>query len=498
MKKIIVICLLILSLTSISFGEIDIGTEIGSVLETDIKAYIDDQQIPSMNIDGYTAIVVEDLRYYGFDVVWHPDTRSLDISRNTSKAVDPLPVSDLDVVIGREIAKVLHTDIKTYFHNSELRSFNIDGKTAVLINDLSQLGFVHWDEEKRVISLAPYEREWVDTKDSDFSFVIKGQDAIVLNIDKKNNDFYFNEVLVGFQDVQAMLSLEKIAAALDYKLVDDRYTRGAYGFELNEVDQSVNHYYDGLLVETSKLNFDMITKETIYISDGDLAEIFGLYKTWDPESERIILNDHNEIIEDHGNLHISGRNVSIKVLTDYWVGYNYEIRNTSHDLYGGGSSLTDSNQSSYAYITSGSLLAGKNDVEVTIKAGHRILMHKVYKDLLPDYTTHILENEKNISAFSYIRLDSPDKGYYDLDENNFTLKGEIFNSKGDIEISISKQNDLDFEEVSRQTLTVIEGDFNDQISFGGTGLYKVVAKGIVKGIHENYSTDLFEFYIRLK
>ena len=139
MKKIIITCMILLCLTRISFGEVEIGTEIGSVLETDIKAYIDDKQVPSMNIDGYTAIVVEDLRHDGFDVVWHPDSRSLDISRNTTKDIKPLAIKKSEGKVEKEIAKVLYTDIQTYFHKSEIKSYNIDGKTAVLINDLSLL-----------------------------------------------------------------------------------------------------------------------------------------------------------------------------------------------------------------------------------------------------------------------------------------------------------------------------------------------------------------------
>lgn len=46
---------------------------IGEALNTDITAYVDDVPIRSYNIDGWTGIVAEDLREYGFDVVWFED-----------------------------------------------------------------------------------------------------------------------------------------------------------------------------------------------------------------------------------------------------------------------------------------------------------------------------------------------------------------------------------------------------------------------------------------
>jgi hypothetical protein len=66
MKK-IAVCLLsgllILTLNSEGFGEnIKIGTVINYTVATDITTFINGCEIPSMNIQGRTAIVAEDLR----------------------------------------------------------------------------------------------------------------------------------------------------------------------------------------------------------------------------------------------------------------------------------------------------------------------------------------------------------------------------------------------------------------------------------------------------
>ena len=129
-----------------------IGTKIGEVLSTDIIATIDEKAIPSMNINGYTAIVVEDLRAYGFDVIWNEQDRSLKVTRNEMKT----PVGKEFVIERKEpgaiLKPVLFTDIKTYFDGKEIISFNIDGQTAIYFNQLKPYGEIKWNENTRLAS----------------------------------------------------------------------------------------------------------------------------------------------------------------------------------------------------------------------------------------------------------------------------------------------------------------------------------------------------------
>ena len=62
-------------------------TIIDYVLYTDIRTYINDVEITSYNIKGNTAVVVEDLASYGFDVSWDGDARTLKVVRSAGKAV---------------------------------------------------------------------------------------------------------------------------------------------------------------------------------------------------------------------------------------------------------------------------------------------------------------------------------------------------------------------------------------------------------------------------
>lgn len=134
-------------------ASISIGTKIGVVLSTDIIATINHKPIPSMNINGYTVVVVEDLRAYGFDVVWNEMTKTLTVTRNEKKDVVGKEFNIVRMEPGTIMNPVLHTDIKTYLDGREIVSFNIGGLTAVYFNQLRPYGVLQWDEASRVASL---------------------------------------------------------------------------------------------------------------------------------------------------------------------------------------------------------------------------------------------------------------------------------------------------------------------------------------------------------
>lgn len=54
---------------------------VGYVLSTDITAYIDGYAIPSYNVDGHLGVVAEDLRSYGFSVLWNAEDCTLRVTR---------------------------------------------------------------------------------------------------------------------------------------------------------------------------------------------------------------------------------------------------------------------------------------------------------------------------------------------------------------------------------------------------------------------------------
>ena len=129
-------------------------------LYTDIAAKINGHPIRSYNIGGATAVVAEDLRGYGFAVIWNAEERSLRISRAVRdwEAVQPEQWPDYQPEplmhrIGARARAVYETDIATYAASERVDGFNIDGETLVWFDQLDRFGSVIWDEAARVIEL---------------------------------------------------------------------------------------------------------------------------------------------------------------------------------------------------------------------------------------------------------------------------------------------------------------------------------------------------------
>ena len=68
--------LMLLSALTLPSAAFRNGDVVDAVLHTDIVTYINGKPIESYNIKGYTAIKVEDLSSYGFDVEWNGRDRT--------------------------------------------------------------------------------------------------------------------------------------------------------------------------------------------------------------------------------------------------------------------------------------------------------------------------------------------------------------------------------------------------------------------------------------
>ena len=178
MKKILLYLFFILMLPLTASAAV--GDVAGNVYSTDIKAYVDEMEIQSYCLEGKTAIPVEALRDYGFDVIYNNDTRTLLIERKSIPQNAPdLKCAPSDLPIGSIVSHYYKTDIKTYMDGYEIPSYALDGFTIVAIEDLTQynyyykpsnsdswsmdyamhrpfnkMGFYHiWDNDSRTIKL---------------------------------------------------------------------------------------------------------------------------------------------------------------------------------------------------------------------------------------------------------------------------------------------------------------------------------------------------------
>ncbi|MBE7003069.1 MAG: hypothetical protein E7425_02120 [Ruminococcaceae bacterium] len=131
------------------------GSAAGNVYSTDIRAFINGVEVPSYNIGGKTAIVVEDVL---------PHTYNNALRTLLLGSFDPAGLqggeNKRDGQIGRVVGHIYATDIKTYVYTTALQAYNLGGKTAVAIEDLGGDrefndigGRYFWDGEARTISL---------------------------------------------------------------------------------------------------------------------------------------------------------------------------------------------------------------------------------------------------------------------------------------------------------------------------------------------------------
>ena len=136
-----------------------VGEVVGHIYHTDIAAQIDGHPIRSYNIGGTTVVVAEDLRQYGFDVIWSAGERTLTVERAPSKAADgDYQASDQRRPAGTVAGNILATDIQTYVQGELVESFNIGGETAIRMSDLAVCGDLTWSPEEDLAALTL----WVD------------------------------------------------------------------------------------------------------------------------------------------------------------------------------------------------------------------------------------------------------------------------------------------------------------------------------------------------
>ena len=156
MKKLSIFILsIIISLLSVSVYAAS-GDIIGEIYSTDIRAYINGVEVPSYNIGGKTAVIIEDITTnyeyceplrtlccWGF----HPE--SLKTGNNSYNQRQ-----------GRSVGNIYETDIITYLDGAEVPCFSLNGKMAVVIeeiggdNEFSDRGKKYiWNGEERTIKL---------------------------------------------------------------------------------------------------------------------------------------------------------------------------------------------------------------------------------------------------------------------------------------------------------------------------------------------------------
>lgn len=170
-------CLLLTVIMLFSAIPINAAVIIGSVLTTDIKAYINSCEIPSYNIDGNIVVVGQDLRSYGFNVVYDNNTRTSYISYDGSGTWTPIaPSIKNSQSIGTKVMDVYQSDISVSVNGNKVACYNVGGKMAFRFAELKIFGNYSYNNETRSANL------WVgETKSNEIDNVSAVSSSSVAN-----------------------------------------------------------------------------------------------------------------------------------------------------------------------------------------------------------------------------------------------------------------------------------------------------------------------------
>ncbi len=127
----------------------------GRAYHTDIVAYINNYAIPSYAVNGTSCVIAEDLRNFGFEVVWNKSEKTLNIYRNLNTIAFDMDVKKTGKP-GSVYDYVYETDIVTYANGQQIQSYAINGRTVVPIESLTMFGEVHWVSHERALKM------WID------------------------------------------------------------------------------------------------------------------------------------------------------------------------------------------------------------------------------------------------------------------------------------------------------------------------------------------------
>ena len=160
-KKLMCVVTVLCILSSVLAGTVS-AKVIGTVYSTDITAYIDNLIVPSYNIDGYTCIMVRDLENYGYTVSWNASLNRVDFYRNFAIMKTPL-VPEVDTLpTGTKLFDALETEVKVYFRNQLVPSYNIGGKTLVRLRDLETVSPASYDSVNKRAFISTIEAEYFE------------------------------------------------------------------------------------------------------------------------------------------------------------------------------------------------------------------------------------------------------------------------------------------------------------------------------------------------
>ena len=142
----------------LDYGFAVLNARYNSVYFTDVSTYINGAQIPTFMYKGaneHAAIIAEDLKDYGFDVVWDAENDTVRVSYNKEKAASPIAIDSYKGKNGEKAANIDRSSKRKVIINDGVKDYEIedvyaaDGYTYISIDELKQIYAFEWKQDEK-------------------------------------------------------------------------------------------------------------------------------------------------------------------------------------------------------------------------------------------------------------------------------------------------------------------------------------------------------------
>ncbi|MED4601036.1 hypothetical protein P9314_10015 [Paenibacillus validus] len=526
-------------------GTTIIGDDVGDVLATDIKAYVQGKPIRSMNIDGYTAVVAEDLRQYGFDVVWTPADRKVTIYNRPAKTLEAPPIEqEAALPVGMKLSDVLYTDIRTYYGDQEIPSYNLNGRTAIRLNDLDRMGLVEWNEQAKTIAFTPAKSEAPGYPPMENApLVLREVNSIELKDIVIGNDtvVYQGQTIGKIVDGSPMISLAFMGEALGY----DRTSLGSHSgcgqvtlclyngiFGMMAHAPNVTAYPEhpldiqlyGSGGQRGRFPVKAVPADAdsdVLVSERDLQQLFGYNSQWNPDTKKLDILYVDYKVDDYGlpadyrNYYYAPNAVgymtgTVSQFPELRILDRRSIDRTSRASsigligeagaydYGGRKGL-----SKYQFQTELRFDIGSYGYDLDLKVGQRILFSSELEfNLTPETADPVIDypDPSGFGEISRISFDQPALGYTETEAAEVVFSGTASKRVGSgLTVLVERQVYGGGYELDKKFEVPFEGDrfsFTVDTSDDYRYLTKVTVRSQVSYPRGTYEMDVARFYLK--
>ncbi len=494
-----------------------VGDVVGQVLATDIQAHVNGSTITSMNIDGLTAVVAEDLRGYGFDVAWIPQHKEVAIAPVAGKPVRPAAAAPREELpVGQKLGDVYYTDIRATYEGRVIRSFNIGGKTAIVLNDLAPFGMLDWSEAARSLTFVP-ELAKAKTVSMEGMVAVEELEAVkVCGIAIGAASVTYQGEQVGtVKDGMPYLEVEWIAGKLGYEAAKEvdgavRLNSGGYGITLRPVQADAERSWFGSpLRSVEQYRAPFLEGGVLYADEMALKEILGYESVWSPETRDLDITYRIYQAEDYGIPEtIDNYDYTIRMVANFTEYENpmilaeNRINGTKKAYAISSMGVVDikglQEQYKYSYISYTDTDIGRNELEVRVEVGNRPLYVKnfaadlTYRNVKPEVDT------TNVSG-SFVKISgvTPSQAYEETSGRTFTIKGKTAaDTTGSLSVKLTREDNPD-EILGTYDVPVANNTFAYDVPLPEEpGVYRITLNSLVSFPRGTFNTPVAKWYVQ--